>query len=131
MNETILIGRLTRDIELKEYGKGKAAGSYARFSLAVRDGVDQDGKELVQFINCVAWNTQATILAKYVHKGDGVAIVGRLVQNDYEDENGKMVYSYQVTASRVELLPTRKSAEDAESELEDEPKPKTNRKYHK
>lgn len=127
MNETILIGRLTRDIELKEYGKGKSAGSYARFALAVRDGVDQDGNELVQFINCVAWNNQAQILAKYVHKGDGVAVQGRLTQNDYEDENGKMVYSYQVTVSRVELLPTRKSAEDPE---EDE-KTKTNRKYHK
>ena len=130
MNETILIGRLTRDIELKEYGKGKSAGSYARFALAVRDGVDQDGNELVQFINCVAWNNQAQILAKYVHKGDGVAVQGRLTQNDYEDDNGKMVYSYQVTVSRVELLPTRKSAE--EPEAQDDPKAKTtSRKYHK
>ena len=127
MNETILIGRLTKDIELKEYGKGKSAGSYARFALAVRDGVDQDGNELVQFINCVAWNNQATILEKYVKKGDGVAVQGRITQNDYEDEDGHKNYSYQVTVSRVELLPTRKSAEDPEVEE----KPKTNRKYHK
>lgn len=126
MNETILIGRLTKDVELKEYGKGKTAGQFARFSLAVRDGVDQDGNELVQFINCVAWNNQATILAKYVHKGDGVAIQGRITQNDYEDEDGTKHYSYQVTVGRVELLPARKAAEDPEEE-----KPKTNRKYHK
>lgn len=126
MNETILIGRLTKDVELKEYGKGKTAGQFARFSLAVRDGVDQDGNELVQFINCVAWNNQATILAKYVHKGDGVAIQGRITQNDYEDEDGTKHYSYQVTVGRVELLPARKAAEETEEE-----KPKTARKYHK
>lgn len=126
MNKVMLLGRLTKDIELKEFGKGKEKGCVTRFSIAVRDGIDQDGNPLTQFINCVAWNKSAQLLKDYCSKGDQIALEGRITQNDYETEEGEKRYSFQVVVSNVELLPNRKAEEEAEE------KPKTNgKKYHR
>ena len=51
MNKVQLIGRLTKDVECQEYGNGKDKGYFARFALAIRDGVDKDGQPLTQFVN--------------------------------------------------------------------------------
>ncbi len=127
MNKVLLLGRLTKDIELKEFGKGKEKGNVCRFSIAVRDGVDADGEQLTQFINCVAWNKSAQLLADYVHKGDQVALEGRITQNDYETEDGEKRYSFQVVVSNVELLPNKAAKAD-----EEEPAPKASgKKYHR
>lgn len=127
MNKVLLLGRLTKDIELKEFGKGKEKGYVTRFSVAVRDGVDADGEQLTQFINCVAWNKSAQLLADYVHKGDQVALEGRITQNDYETEDGEKRYSFQVVVNNVELLPNKAAAADTE-----EPAPKASgKKYHR
>lgn len=127
MNKVLLLGRLTKDIELKEFGKGKEKGYVTRFSVAVRDGADQDGNPLTQFINCVAWNKSAQLLKDYCGKGDQIALEGRITQNDYETEDGEKRYSFQVVVSNVELLPNRKAEDD-----ETEEKPKANgKKYHR
>ena len=111
MNSVNLIGRLTKDVELKTYGKGKDGGHWARITLAIRDGKDADGEERTQFISCVVWNKPAEILAEYCSKGDQVAVTGRLVNNNYEDEDGKMIYQTDVVISNVELLAARKTEE--------------------
>lgn len=126
MNKVQLIGRLTKDVETQEYGKGKDKGYYARFAIAVRDGVDQEGNQLVQFINCVAWNQTAINLEKYTKKGDQVAVMGRITENNYEDDEKVKHYSQQVTVSEIELL-SNKKAEDKEAE---EPEKKS-KKYHR
>ena len=126
MNKVQLVGRLTKDVECQEYGK-KDKGYFARFALAVRDGVDKDGNPITQFINCVAWNQTAVNLEKYTHKGDQVAIMGRITENNYEDENKVKHYSQQVTVSEIELLSNKK----AENEEDEEPEKKPSKKYHR
>ena len=125
MNKVQLVGRLTKDVECQEYGKGKECGYFARFALAIRDGVDKDGNPLTQFVNCVAWNSTAVNLEKYTKKGDQVAVMGRITENNYEDDQKVKHYSQQVTVSETELLSNKKEAE------QEEPAPKTTKKYHR
>ena len=125
MNKVQLVGRLTKDVECQEYGKGKDVGYFARFALAVRDGIDKDGNAITQFINCVAWNSTAVNLEKYTKKGDQVAVMGRITENNYEDDQKVKHYSQQVTVSEIELLSNKKEAE------QEEPAPKTSKKYHR
>lgn len=125
MNKVQLVGRLTKDVECQEYGKGKEGGYFARFALAIRDGVDKDGNPLTQFVNCVAWNSTAVNLEKYTKKGDQVAVMGRITENNYEDDQKVKHYSQQVTVSEIELLSNKKEAE------QEEPTPKTTKKYHR
>lgn len=123
MNKVQLVGRLTKDVECQEYGKGKDGGYFARFALAIRDGVDKNGEPLTQFVNCVAWNATAVNLEKYTKKGDQVAVMGRITENNYEDENKVKHYSQQVTVSEIELLSNKKDAEPEEE--------KKTKKYHR
>ena len=111
-NQVVLVGRLTKEIELKEYGKGKNAGSVARFSIAVRDGKDNDGNERTQFISCVAWNTTAETLEKYVAKGDMVMVGGRLTENNYTDDNDIKHYTLQVSVDQINLLPNPRNDQE-------------------
>jgi len=113
MNSVCLVGRITKDPELKTYGKKD--GSLCRFTLAIRDGVDADGEERTQFISCIAWNKSAEILEKYVSKGQLVAITGRCTASSYENEDGETVYKQEVTADRVELIAPKKSEESEDN----------------
>lgn len=125
MNNVSLVGRITKDPELKTYGKKD--GSLCRFTLAIRDGVDADGEERTQFISCIAWNKSAEILEKYVSKGQLVAITGRCTASSYENEDGETVYKQEVTADRVELIAPKKKEEDGD----DFGEPKGNKKNRK
>ena len=113
MNNVSLIGRLTKDVELKEFGKGKDAGSVTRITLAVRDGKTAEGEERTQFISCTLWNRSAEIAAEFCKKGDQVAVTGRLVNNNYE-RDGETVYQMEVVASSIELIGGRRSSEEQE-----------------
>lgn len=128
MNNVSLVGRITKEPELKNYGK--KAGSICRFTLAIRDGVDADGEERTQFISCIAWNKSAEILEKYVSKGQLVAITGRCTASSYENKDGDTVYKQEVTADRVELIAPKKD-KDKEDDEDDEPKGKKNRNSKK
>lgn len=96
MNRVILIGRTTKDIELRYTNNEKAV---ARFTIAVNRKV-QDGAD---FINCVAWGKTAELLDKYVKKGHRVGIIGRIQTGSY-DKDGKKVYTTDVVAEEVEFL---------------------------
>lgn len=119
MNNVNLIGRLTADIELDEYGKGKNAGTYGRFALAVRRNDD-----VTDFINCVAWNKTAEIIDEYAGKGALIGVTGSLEQNIYENKDGVKVYTYQVNVQRVDLC-------NGSSEQEDEEDTKKSKKRHR
>lgn len=114
MNIVNLAGRLTKDIELQEYGKGKDKGHFTRFTLAVRDGVDKDGEPRTQFISCIIWGKGAELLDQYTGKGDLIGISGKLEENNYEDAEGVKHYTLQVNARDVEFLNAKK--EDQEEE---------------
>lgn len=114
MNTVNLAGRLTKDIELKDYGKGKEKGHYARFTLAVRDGVDKDGEPRTQFISCICWGKGSELLEQYCGKGDLIGINGKLEENNYEDENKVMHYTLQVNVRDIEFLALKKEEEEEE-----------------
>ena len=110
MNAVILIGRTTKDIELRRTGSGTAVAS---FTLAVnRDFKTNDGQE-ADFINCVAWKKTAELLNQYVHKGDRIALNGSIRTRNYEDNYGKKVYVTEVLVNHVEFLETKKNSEQS------------------
>ena len=104
MNAVVLIGRTTRDIELRRTGNGTAVAS---FTLAVnRDFKTNDGQE-ADFIQCVAWKKTAELLEQYVHKGDRIALNGSIRTRNYEDSHGRTVYVTEVLVNHVEFLETK------------------------
>lgn len=104
MNSCVLIGRTTKDIELRRTGNGTAVAS---FTLAVnRDFKTQDGQE-ADFIQCVAWKKTAELLEQYVHKGDRIAVNGSIRTRNYEDSHGRTVYVTEVLVNHVEFLETK------------------------
>lgn len=98
MNNVCLIGRLTKDIEIKYTPIGKKVTS---FSLAVKRN-----KEQADFINCVAWEHTAEFLEKYTSKGSKIGVNGRLETRTYDTQNGKR-YITEVLTSQVELLDSK------------------------
>lgn len=111
MNTVVLIGRTTRDPELRRTGNGTAVTS---FTLAVnRDFKTNDGQE-ADFIQCVAWKKTAELLEQYVHKGDRIAVNGSIRTRNYEDNHGKKVYITEVLVNHVEFL-VSKNRDDSPS----------------
>lgn len=110
MNEVILVGRTTKDIELRRTGSGTAVAS---FTLAVnRDFRTQDGQE-ADFINCVAWKKTAELLEQYVHKGDRIAVSGSIRTRNYTGNDGRKVYVTEILANHVEFIETKKNSEQS------------------
>ena len=102
LNKVILVGRLTKDIELKTMQSGN---QYAQFDLAVGNGKDKEGKERkADFITCVAWNKSAENLSTYLHKGQRVAIEGRLKVDSYKNDKGENRTKIYVLAESFEFL---------------------------
>lgn len=126
-NQVTLIGRLTKDVQIRKGGKGDNAWKLAQFTLAVRDGVDKDNNVLAQFISCKAWGNIATVLESYTGKGSQIAVSGKIVQNDWEDEDGQKHYGYEVLVTELQLLDPKKKDSDEEEE-EDKPHKKSFRK---
>jgi len=107
MNKVILIGRLTRDPELK-YSSSNIP--VANFTVAVnRPFENQNGVREADFINIVVWRKQAENVGKYVKKGSLVAVEGRIQTRSYENNEGKKTYVTEVIASNVEFLQTKKN----------------------
>lgn len=110
MNSVVLVGRTTKDIELRRTGSGTAVAS---FTLAVnRDFRTQDGQD-ADFIQCVAWKKTAELLEQYVHKGDRIALNGTIRTRNYEDNHGKKVYVTEVLANHIEFLEPKKNSEQS------------------
>ena len=97
MNTAILIGRLTKDIELKYTQGGKA---YCKFTIAIPR---EFNKEETDFISCQAWEKRAETLAEYVKKGKRVAVQGRVQTGSYE-KDGITVYTTDVIVDKFNIL---------------------------
>lgn len=108
MNKAILVGRLTRDPELKTTGSGT---SVASFTLAVnRRFKNAEGNYDADFINCVAWRQSAEYLCKNYSKGDMVGISGSIQTRNYE-KDGSKVYITEVVADEIHYVGGRKQTE--------------------
>ena len=108
MNKVILIGRLTRDPELRTTPSGIATTS---FSLAVdRNFVNQQtGQREADFINCVAWRKQAENISRYCFKGTQVAVEGRIQTRNYDAQDGTKRYVTEVICDNVTFLGSKHS----------------------
>lgn len=105
INNTVLIGRVTKDIELKQTQANK---SVTQFVLAVnRQFKNANGEREADFINIVAWGKTAELLAQYVHKGSQIGVVGRIQTRNYENQQGQRVYITEVIAENFQMLESR------------------------
>lgn len=96
INKAIIMGRLTRDPELRHTGTGTPVCS---FTVAVDSGYGENKK--ADFISCVAWNKTAEFVSKYFAKGKMIIVIGRIATQSYEDNNGDKRYKTEVVANEV------------------------------
>lgn len=102
MNVTTLVGRLTKEVELKYSANGTAVGN---FTLAVnRSFTNQQGEREADFINCVIWRKAAENLAQFTRKGSQIGIEGRIQTRNYENQQGTRVYVTEVVVNNFHLL---------------------------
>ncbi|NEZ47794.1 single-stranded DNA-binding protein [Clostridium niameyense] len=108
MNKIVLIGRLTKDPELRfTPGNGTAV---ANFTLAVNRRFKTDGQQEADFIPIVVWGKQAESTANYMKKGSQIGITGRIQTRNYENKEGNRVYTTEVVAEEVQFLDSKQES---------------------
>lgn len=113
INNVVLIGRLTRDVELRYTPINVAV---ATFTLAVnRNFKNADGEREADFINCIMWRQQAENLANWTKKGMLIGITGRIQTRSYENQQGQRVYVTEVVAESFQVLEKRDNAANKSS----------------
>ena len=116
LNKVILMGRFTRDPELRSTPQGI---STCAFSIAVdRNFVRQGEERKADFINCVAWRQTAEFISKYFKKGNMVALEGSIQTRSWDDQDGKKHYVTEVIVSQVYFAEGKRESEDAPAEID-------------
>ena len=106
MNKVVLMGRLTRDPEVR-YSQGENALAIARYTLAVDRRFKRDGEQTADFINCVAFGRSAEFAEKYLHKGTKVVVEGRIQTGSYTNKDGVKVYTTDVVVESQEFAESK------------------------
>jgi single-strand DNA-binding protein len=96
MNKVILMGRLTKDVEVRQTNSGTTV---ANFSLAVNRGYKREGGPDADFINCIAWSKTAETMEKYTSKGRQIVVEGRIETSNYE-KDGQRIYKTDVVVEK-------------------------------
>ena len=110
MNKVILMGRLTRDAEIR-YSQGESSTAIARFSLAVDRRFRRDNEEqTADFINCVAFGRTAEFLERFGRKGTKFVLEGRIQTGSYTNKDGQRVYTTDVVAENVEFAESKNNS---------------------
>lgn len=113
MNKVILLGRLTRDPELR-YTQGEESMAIARYTLAVERRFNRNGEQTADFINCVAFGKSAEFAQKYFRQGLKIAVVGRIQTGSYTNRDGNKVYTTDVIIEEQDFAESKRSS-DSES----------------
>ena len=114
MNRVNLLGRITKDIELKETENNV---KYTRFSIAVnRNYKNEDGEYEADFFNVIAWRKTAEIISEHFNKGSRIAISGKLQMNKYTDKDGNERTSVEIVAEDIDFIDKKKDREEAPAE---------------
>lgn len=112
MNKVILMGRLTRDPDVR-YGGSEANKAVARYTLAVdRRGRQEDGQQNADFISCVAFGRSGEWAEKYLHRGTKITISGRIQTGSYTDRDGRKVYTTDVIVEDQEFAESKNAQEE-------------------
>lgn len=110
MNKVILLGRLTRDPEVR-YTQSAEPLAVASFSIAVDRRFKRDGEQDVDFINCVCFGKQGENISRFFKKGNRIAVVGRLQVRNWEDNNGQKRVATEVVVEEFDFCESRASSE--------------------
>lgn len=110
MNKIILMGRLTRDPEIR-YSQGDSPMAIARYSIAVDRRFKRNGEQETDFFNCTTFGKQAEFVERYLKKGTKVVVSGRLQNDNYTNKEGQKVYSVQIITEEIEFAESKGSGE--------------------
>lgn len=122
MNKAILMGRITKELELKQTA---SQIPYIQFALAVdRRFKDANGNKQTDFISCVAWRQTAAFINQYFRKGSKILVSGEIQTRNYDDKNGNKVYVTEVLVDEVDFcesanVPDKKNAQIAPPVVEE------------
>ena len=117
MNKVILIGRLTRDPDIR-WSQGQDQTCIARYTLAVDRRIKKEGQKNADFISCVAFGRAAEFAEKYLHKGIKLAVTGRIQTGSYTNRDGNKVYTTDVIVEGQEFVESK--AANAEHAVSDQ-----------
>ena len=109
MNKVIMMGRLTRDPEVR-YSQGASQTAIARFSRAVDRRWKREGEPDADFFNCTVFGKQADFVEKYLRQGTKVVITGRVQNDNYTNKEGQKVYSVQIIVEEIEFAESKNAA---------------------
>ena len=109
MNKIILMGRLTRDPEVR-YSQGASQTTVARFSVAVDRRFKREGEPDADFFNCTSFGKQAEFVERYLHKGTKVVLSGRVQNDNYTNKDGQMVYSVRIMVDEIEFAESKSAS---------------------
>lgn len=112
MNKTILMGRITKDLELRQTQGGVPVTS---FTIAVNRRFAKEGQQTADFINCVAWRQQAEFITKYFNKGSMIAVIGSLQSRSWDGQDGKKQYVTEVIVDEVYFTGEKKETQTEEN----------------
>ena len=121
MNKVILMGRLTRDPEVR-YSQGESANAVARYTLAVDRRFKREGDATADFINCVSFGRAAEFAEKYLRQGVKIAVTGRIQTGSYTNKDGVRVYTTDVVVEEQEFAES-KAASASNSGYQASPSP--------
>ena len=110
------IGRLTKDIEIRKSGEN----SVCDFTIAINRFVKDKDHPMSDFIDCVAWNKTADNIGKFFHKGDRIAVSGRVQVDNYEDKDGIKRKSWKVQVADFDFIENKKDAHKSDGETKSE-----------
>ena len=111
MNKVIIMGRLTRDPEVRYSTSGDNQLAIARYTLAVDRRFKRDGDQSADFIRCVAFGRSGEFAEKYFHQGTKIVAEGRIQTGSYQDKDGKTVYTTEVVVENQEFAESKATAD--------------------
>lgn len=114
MNKVILMGRLTREPEIR-YSQNANSIAIGNFSLAVDRRFKRDGEPTADFFNCTTFGKQAEFVEKYLHQGTKVLVCGRVQNNTYTNNKGEKVYAIQVLIDEINFAESKNTSSNNNS----------------
>jgi single-strand binding protein len=116
MNKAILMGRLTRDPEIR-YSQTDSNMAIARFSLAVDRRYKKQGDTVTaDFFNCTAFGKQAEFVEKYLKQGTKIVVIGRIQNDNYTNKDGQKVYSVQIMVEEIEFAESKAAGQSQQND---------------
>lgn len=109
MNKVILMGRLTKDPDVR-YTQGEKSTCIARYTLAIDRRIKTDGEQTADFINCVAFGKSAEFAEKYLKKGTKIAVTGRIQTGSYTNNDGQKIYTTDVVVEESEFAESKSAS---------------------